>query len=153
MARVSAVCVSEKRKMRKTEQDSVMLIRNYGVEGDAHAGSENRQLSILLEKSLSKMEAEGIHTSPGCCGENIDIAGDIDPHALVPGVKLKLGKSAVVLITEIGKDNSDGHADNVIRNNIFPREGIFAKVLTGGEVKPGDQVLLGTDQTSSTNLG
>jgi len=140
MARVGAVCVSKERKTRKTEQNSVMLIENYGIDGDAHAGAESRQLSILSEMSLSKMEMEGISTSPGCCGENIDIAGDIELHTLIPGVKLKLGKSAVVVITEIGKDNSDGHADNVIRNNIFPREGVFAEVRTGGEVKPDDQV-------------
>ena len=140
MARVSAVCLSDKRQTRKTEQDSVMLIENSGVDGDAHSGEGNRQVSILSELSLSKMESEGISTSHGCCGENIDIQGTIELHTLLPGVKLKLGHKAVVMVTEIGKDNSDGHADNVIQRNIFPEEGIFAKVLEGGSVEPGDPV-------------
>ncbi len=140
MARISAVCLSGERKTRKIKQDSVLLIENFGIEGDAHAGNGSRQLSILSEISLAKMETEGTTTSPGCCGENIDIHGAIELHTLLPGVQLKLGDSAVVRITEIGKDNSDGHADNVIRGNIFPVEGIFVEVLTGGEVKPGDPV-------------
>ena len=140
MARVSAVCLSEKRQTRKTKQDSVLLIESFGIEGDAHAESGPRQVSILSELSLAKMEAEGIATSPGCCGENIDIRGVIELHTLLPGVQLKLGSSAIVRITEIGKDNSDGHADNVIQGNIFPQEGIFAEVLSRGTVKPDDPV-------------
>ena len=84
MARVSAVCLSGKRQTRKTRQDSVLLIENYGIEGDAHAGNGPRQVSILSELSLAKMEAEGITTSPGCCGENIDIRGAIELHTLLP---------------------------------------------------------------------
>ena len=118
----------------------MLLIENFGVEGDAHAGSDSRQVSILSELSLAKMEAAGIRTSPGCCGENIDIDGTIELHTLLRGVQLKLGDSAVVKVTEIGKDNSDGHADNVIKSNIFPLEGIFAEVLIGGTVKPDDPV-------------
>ena len=140
MATVSAVCMSGKRQTRKTEQDSVLLIKDFGIEGDAHAGKGPRQVSILSELSLAKMEAEGIETSPGCCGENIDIRGTVELHTLLRGVQLKLGDSAVVRVTEIGKDNTDGHADNVIQNNIFPVEGVFTEVLTGGTVKPGDQV-------------
>ena len=140
MARVAAVCLSEKRQVRKTKQDSVLLIENYGIEGDAHAGPGSRQISILSGLSLARMEAEGISTCAGCCGENIDVGGAVELHTLLPGVKLKLGDSAIVRITEIGKDNSDGHADNVIQKNIFPREGIFAEILTGGVVKPDDPI-------------
>jgi len=140
MARVSAVCLSGKRQTRKIRQNSVLLIENFGIEGDAHAGNGFRQISILSEMSLAKMESEGITTSHGCCGENIDIHGAIELHTLLPGVQMKLGDSSVVRITEIGKDNSDGHADTVIQGNIFPVEGIFAEVLKGGEVKPCDPV-------------
>ncbi|RKZ09675.1 hypothetical protein DRQ25_05670 [Candidatus Fermentibacteria bacterium] len=140
MARVSAVCLSGKRQTRKVKQDSVLLIENFGIQDDAHAGIGPRQVSILSELSHAKMEAEGIATSPGCCGENIDIHGAIEMHTLLPGVQLKLGESALVKITGIGKDNTDGHADNVIRGNIFPVEGVFAEVLTGGTVKPDDPI-------------
>ncbi|MCK5115863.1 MAG: hypothetical protein KAR44_04640 [Candidatus Aegiribacteria sp.] len=140
MARVSAVCLSEKRQTLKTEQDSVQLIENFGIEGDAHARSGPRQVSILSELSLAKMEAKGVRTSPGCCGENIDIHGTVELHTLLRGVHLKLGESAVVRVTEIGKDNTDGHADNVIQSNIFPVEGVFTEVITGGAVKRNDSV-------------
>ncbi|MCK4504999.1 MAG: hypothetical protein KAW14_05235 [Candidatus Aegiribacteria sp.] len=140
MAEVAAVCLSEKRRVRKTKQDSVLLIENFGIEGDAHAGPGPRQISILSDLSLARMEAEGISTFAGCCGENIDVDGAVELHTLLPGVKLKLGNSAVVRVTEIGKNNSDDHADNVIKGNIFPLEGVFAEVLHGGEVRAGDGV-------------
>ncbi len=140
MARVAAVCLSVRRQVKKIKQDSVILIENHGIEGDAHAGPGSRQISILSELSLARMESEGISTFPGCCGENIDVGGAVELHTLLPGVKIKLGDSAIVKVTEIGKDNSDGHADNVIQKNIFPVEGVFAEVLTGGTVKPGDTI-------------
>jgi molybdenum cofactor synthesis domain-containing protein len=61
-------------------------------------------------------------------------------YTMLPGVRLRIGAAAQVRITEIGKDNSDGHADNVIKGNIFPEEGVFAEVLSDGEVRPGDEV-------------
>ena len=140
MARVTAVCLSERRQVQKIKQDSVLLIENFGIEGDVHAGPGPRQISILSELSLARMEAKGISTCAGCCGENIDVGGAVELHTLLPGVKLKLGNQAVVWLSEIGKDNSDGHADNVIKGNIFPLEGVFAEVLHGGEVRAGDGV-------------
>lgn len=146
MARVVSVCISGKRQTRKSPRDSVRLIKGYGIEGDAHAGSGTRQISILSGTSFAKMEVAGISTSPGCCGENIDIGGCAELHSMIPGVRLRLGENAVLRITEIGKDNSDGHADNVIEGNIFPKEGIFAEVITGGEVFPGDECVVLRDK-------
>lgn len=140
MGRITAICVSDRRKTQKTPCAKATLKSNHGIEGDAHANPGNRQISLLSEESLRKMEAKGISTSPGCCGENIDVSDDIELKTLLPGVILELGKTVLLEITEIGKDNSDGHADNVIEGNIFPQEGVFAKVMTGGEVCPGDRI-------------
>jgi len=112
----------------------------HGLKGDAHAGSSGRQVSLLSEMSLAVMEAKGISTSPGCCGENIDVSAEMELHSLLPGVQLAIGASAVVMTTAVGKDNSDGHADNVIEGNIFPKQGLFADVIRDGEVFPGDRI-------------
>ncbi len=138
MARVMSVNTSERRQTGKTPREKVALITGHGIEGDSHAGQGCRQVSILSDASMAKMRSRGIETFPGCCGENIDIGDCGEMYTLLPGVKFRIGGSAEVRITEIGKDNSDGHADNVITGNIFPEEGVFAEVLRDGEVRPGD---------------
>ena len=142
MARVSAVCASPSRGTAKQPLPSVTLLPGIGVEGDAHAGPGPRQLSILSDMSLARMEQAGVTTSHGCCGENIDITGQMELHTLLPGVRIRLGGEAVVETTGVGKDNSDGHADDVIAGNIFPVEGLFTRVLEGGSLAPGDKVEL-----------
>jgi len=135
---VTAVCSSPSRRTAKKRQAEVTLIAGLGIEGDAHGGPGLRQVSLLSEMSLARMEQAGVGTRHGCCGENIDISADMELHTLLPGVRLLLGNDAVVAVTGVGKDNADGHADLVIEGNIFPREGLFAEVMTGGRVAPGD---------------
>jgi len=86
------------------------------------------------------MERSGARIRPGCCGENVDVSDDMELHTLLPGVMLSLGGDASVRITAVGKDAADGHADAVIPGNIFPTEGLFAEVVAGGRVVPGDSV-------------
>ncbi len=138
MARVISVNSSNERKTRKAPRERVKLLSGFGIEGDAHAGQGHRQVSILSDASMARMRSMGIETFPGCCGENIDIGDCGEMYTMLPGVRFRIGASAEVRITEIGKDNSDGHADNVIRGNIFPDEGVFAEVLNDGEVRAGD---------------
>lgn len=142
MARVTAVCLSESRGTAKRRRTRVTLVPGLGIEGDAHGGPGPRQVSLLSEMSLARMEQGGVRTRHGCCGENIDVSGEMELHTLLPGVRLKLGGDAEVRVTAVGKDASDGHADAVIPGNIFPREGVFAEVLAGGQVAPGDAVEL-----------
>jgi len=140
MAEVTAVCVSKERRTGKLSVGSGYLQSAHGLKGDAHAGSEGRQVSLLSEMSLAEMEAMGISTSPGCCGENIDISAEMELHSLLPGVKLAIGASAVLKTTAVGKDNTDGHAFDVIEGNIFPKQGLFADVTVDGEIFPGDMI-------------
>ncbi len=145
MGTIEAVCTSKERQTRKISRDRVTLLKNHGIEEDAHAGAGPRQISLLSQSSLAKMEAKGIDTAPGCCGENIDISADFELRTLLPGVVLELGEEVQIRITEIGKDNSDGHADYVIEGNIFPNEGVFAEVQTGGGIQPGDCIRIRED--------
>lgn len=140
MARVISVNSSGKRQTQKVSRKSVMLLKDHGIQGDAHAGQGHRHISILSDASMSKMRSRGIETFPGCCGENIDVGDCGEMYTMLPGVRFRIGSSAQVRVTEIGKDNTDGHADNVIEGNIFPEEGVFAEVLKDGEVRPGDEL-------------
>ena len=141
MARVVAVNISEKKKTPKINIHEGKLIEDFGFEGDAHAGKWHRQVSLLASESIEK--AQGMRTDGLCHGmfaENITTEG-IELHTLPVGTKLKIGDSAVIEITQIGKECHDGCAiKELVGKCIMPREGVFGIVLTGGKVKENDEI-------------
>ncbi|MDR3148587.1 MAG: MOSC domain-containing protein [Oscillospiraceae bacterium] len=139
MATVLAVCTSARKGEQKTPQPTITLRPAHGAEGDAHAGTWHRQVSLLGKASVDKLQAKvDVELTPGVFAENILISGDAT--ALKVGDRLQIG-TAELEVTQIGKEC---HADCVIRQKagdcVMPREGVFARVLTGGEVKSGDEV-------------
>ncbi len=140
-ARVVAVCASENKGERKTPVDAVELRVEHGIVGDAHAGEWHRQVSLLAEESIDKMRRRGLSVNAGDFGENITTRG-IDLTALPVGVKVSMGE-ALLEITQIGKECHTRCAIYYQAGDcVMPREGIFAKVLRGGVVKPGDSLIV-----------
>jgi MOSC domain-containing protein YiiM len=141
MTTVIAVCQSEKKGTRKTPMARVTIREEYGVIGDAHADSStHRQVSLLAIESIDKMRGKGLELNPGDFAENITTEG-IDLSVLPIGTRINIGKEVVLEMTQIGKEC---HAGCAIRRQvgdcIMPREGIFARVVRGGEIKPGDRI-------------
>jgi cyclic pyranopterin phosphate synthase len=136
---VVAVNVSEAKGERKKAAAEVMLRSDHGIEGDAHAGTWHRQVSLLAQESIDKMTAAGLDVGPGDFAENITTLG-IDVAALPLGTSVDLGE-ALVEVTQIGKEC---HTRCAIYQQagdcVMPREGIFVRVLRGGRVAPGDTV-------------
>lgn len=141
MAKVIAINISEQKKTPKKTIKEGTLIENFGFENDAHAGKWHRQVSLLAKESIEK--AKGMRTDGLCHGmfaENITTEG-IVLYTLPIGTKLKIGDSAVIEITQIGKECHDGCAiKELVGQCIMPKEGIFGVVLTGGKVKAGDEI-------------
>lgn len=141
MAKVVAINISERKKTPKKTIEEGTLIENFGFENDAHAGKWHRQVSLLAKESIEK--AKGMRTDGLCHGmfaENITTEG-IVLHTLPIGTKLKIGDSAVIEVTQIGKECHDGCAiKELVGQCIMPKEGIFGVVLTGGKVKAGDEI-------------
>ena len=138
-AEVIAVCISENKGERKTPVPSVELLPEHGVKGDAHAGEWHRQVSLLAMESIEKMKRLGLDVDSGDFAENITTRG-IDLVKLPVGSRLKLGE-ATVEITQIGKECHNRCAIyHQAGDCVMPKEGIFAKVLLGGDVKVGDQI-------------
>jgi MOSC domain-containing protein YiiM len=138
---VIAVCRSEKKGERKTPVARVTIREDYGVVGDAHADSAtHRQVSLLAIESIDKMRGRGLELNPGDFAENITTEG-IDLAALPVGSLIHIGGEVVLEMTQIGKEC---HAGCAIRQQvgdcIMPREGIFARVVRGGEIRPGDKI-------------
>jgi cyclic pyranopterin phosphate synthase len=136
---VVAVNVSEAKGERKKPVPEVFLRPEHGIEGDAHAGSWHRQVSLLAQESIDKMSAQGLEVGPGDFAENVTVSG-LEVAALPLGTTVELGE-ALVEVTQIGKECHTRCAIYYQAGDcVMPREGIFVRVLTGGRVAPGDAV-------------
>lgn len=137
---IRAVCLSEEKGTAKRPAERGILIRDWGIEGDAHAGKWHRQVSLLSCESVRAFNEQGAGARDGDFGENLLVEG-IDLKALPVGTVLKIGRGAVLRVTQIGKECHRGCAIRERTGDcIMPREGIFAEVLEGGEVRTGDAV-------------
>jgi MOSC domain-containing protein YiiM len=78
----------------------------------------------------------------GDFAENMATEG-IDWLKVPVGTKLRLGDSAMVEITQIGKECHHKCAIYYQAGDcIMPHEGIFARVLEGGAIRRGDPILV-----------
>lgn len=139
MAEVLAVCVSDKKGMRKTPVPAVVVEENHGIIGDAHSGDWHRQVSLLAQESINKMRSKGLDVHAGDFGENITTLG-IDLVSLKIGERLQVGES-LLEVTQIGKECHNRCAIYYQAGDcVMPKEGIFARVIAGGTVRPVDHV-------------
>ncbi len=137
--RVAAVSVSRKKGEKKTPVPFAVLVEDHGVRDDAHAGPGHRQVSLLARESIEKMRAKGLSVGPGDFAENVTVEG-FDLLGVKPGDRLRVGE-ALVEITQIGKECHDRCAIYFQAGDcVMPREGVFARVVRGGNVAPGDVV-------------
>jgi len=136
--KVVSIAVSKKKGTRKQAVESGLLIEEHGLQGDAHAGSWHRQVSFLSSESIERARDRGLDVSFGDFAENIATEG-IDWGTIPVGNRLEIGDSALVEITHIGKECHNRCAIYYQAGDcIMPREGIFARVLRGGEIRRGD---------------
>jgi MOSC domain-containing protein YiiM len=139
MAKIVAVCVSEKTGTRKTNVHSALVRTNWGIEGDAHAGDWHRQVSLLAMESIEKMRAKGLDVGPGDFAENLTTEG-ISLVDLPIGTKLRLGE-VLAEVTQIGKICHSRCAIYYQAGDcVMPKEGIFVRILQGGRISEGDPI-------------
>jgi MOSC domain-containing protein YiiM len=137
---VVSVNLSRRRTVRKTPGNSGRLILDRGFEGDAHAGDWHRQVSLLGQESIDQMVADGLTVGPGDFAENITTAG-LDLPALPIGSTIRIGSSAVLEVSQIGKVCHTKCAIYYQAGDcVMPRDGVFAVVRAAGEVRVGDRI-------------
>ncbi len=139
--KVLSVNISEKKGVIK-ESVNEIIITEKGVENDAHAGDWHRQVSLLAKESIDKFEEVlGRKLEFGEFAENITTEG-ITLYTMKPGDILNIA-DVKLEITQIGKKcHGDGCAIfSQVGKCVMPKEGIFAKVLKTGKIKPGDEII------------
>jgi molybdopterin adenylyltransferase len=136
--KVLSVNISEKKGTIKIPVEKILLT-GIGVKGDAHSGNWHRQVSLLGKESFEKMEpSAGRNLHYGEFAENITTEG-FPLFKMKPFDRLISGK-ILLEVTQIGKKC---HGNNCAifqetGNCVMPKEGIFCRVLSGGELQAGD---------------
>jgi MOSC domain-containing protein YiiM len=163
---VTAVSRSPRHTLVKQNEDRIRLVAGLGVEGDAHQGAtvkhrsrvardpsqpNLRQVHLIHSELHDELRPAGFAVAPGQMGENITTRG-VDLLGLAAGSRLHLGDSAVVEVT--GLRNPCAQLDKIQKglmaatlgrddeNNLIRKAGIMAIVLSSGEVRPGDPILI-----------
>ena len=163
---ITAVSVSQTHTFSKPNQPSIHLIAGLGVEGDAHLGEtvkhrsrvardpsqpNLRQVHLIHSELHDELQTAGFDVTPGKMGENVTTRG-IDLLALPTGTKLCLGSTAIVKVTGLRNpckqldDYQEGlmaaTLDHDDKGNLILKAGIMAIVLQGGDVQPGDTIVV-----------
>jgi MOSC domain-containing protein YiiM len=139
-AKIVAVCTSKKTGTPKKNVVQATLRVDWGIEGDAHARNWHRQVSLLATESIEKMRAVGLNVGPGSFAENLTTEG-VDLLSLPIGSRVRVGDGVVLEITQHGKICHNKCAIYEAAGDcVMPREGIFARVVVGGDVREGDSI-------------
>jgi MOSC domain-containing protein YiiM len=144
--KVVSVNISRKKGVRKGNVVQSCLLPEFGLKDDAHAGKWHRQVSLLAMESIGKMVRLGLKVGPGDFAENITTQG-LDLLKLPVGTRFRIGENSLLEVTQIGKVCHTRCAIYYQAGDcVMPKEGIFARVLEGGEIKVGDEIrVLGGD--------
>lgn len=141
MGKVISVNISEIRGIQKHNVGRAKLIEDYGIENDAHAGKWHRQVSLLSHEKIEAFRAKGAEVKDGAFGENIVVSG-IDFKTLPVGTRFQCN-DVILEMTQIGKECHHGcEIFQKMGECIMPREGVFAKIIHGGEIAVGDEMTI-----------
>lgn len=138
MCELIAICTSKEKGTAKYMVNEANLIEDFGMEGDAHAGKWHRQVSLLALEKIEDFKAKGADVDFGAFGENLVVSG-IELNKLPIGQKIRVGETELE-VTQIGKKCHDKCAIFYqVGQCIMPTNGIFTRVLKGGNIRVGDK--------------
>jgi MOSC domain-containing protein YiiM len=166
MSVVTAVNQARGHNFSKPSVLSIRLVAGLGIEGDAHAGvtvkhrsrvrrdptqPNLRQVHLVHAELFDELREKGFTVVPGDIGENVTTRG-LDLLALPTGTKLRLGETATVEITGLRnpcvqldtfqKGLMAATLDKDPDGNLVRKAGVMGVVLAGGEVRPGDAIVV-----------
>jgi MOSC domain-containing protein YiiM len=162
--------------MSKPNQPSIRLVKGTGVEGDAHAGAtvkhrsrvardpaqpNLRQVHLIHAELHDELREAGFDVGAGVMGENVTTRG-VDLLGLAAGARLHLGGEAVVELTGLRNPCSqldgiqpglmDATLDRDDNGNLVRKAGVMGIVVRGGEVRPGDTIVVEPPEGESRSL-
>ena len=141
MGKIIAVCTSPEKGTQKQNVGSALLVEDWGIQGDAHAGKWHRQVSLLSYDRVEEFRARGAQVEPGAFGVKLLVEG-FAFKSLPVGSRFGCN-GAVLELTQIGKQcHAHCQIYRQVGDCIMPREGVFTRVLRGGVVRVGDELTI-----------
>ena len=138
---LEAICISDHRGTAKYVIPEAELKADWGIVGDAHAGNWHRQVSLLEREKIEEFRKKGVDVAYGAFGENLIVNG-IDLRTIQVGSLIHVG-ACLLELSQIGKECHDHCAIyKAVGECIMPKEGVFARVLKGGTIQPGDEIIV-----------
>ncbi len=135
---ILAINISDRKGIQKKPVKHAVLVEDFGIEGDAHAGKWHRQVSLLGDEDIDSMREKGIDLGYGDFAENITTRG-INLSGLPVGTRIFMD-DAVLEITQIGKKCHHGcEISRIAGTCVMPEKGVFARVLKGGSITAGSR--------------
>ena len=142
MATLDTICISVKKGTVKVPIPAAELRVGHGIEGDAHAGDWHRQVSLLASESIARVKKVLPDLEDGAFAENLITTGVDWRREAKVGDRVRVGRSVVMEVTQIGKECHTACAIGKATGDcIMPREGIFCRVIEGGRLHPGDELV------------
>ena len=139
--KVLSVNISKEKGTIKQPVSSIVLDHN-GAQHDAHSGPWHRQVSMLGSESVERFSREAKRKIEfGEFAENITTSGIELVHTMP--LDRFINETIELEVTQIGKKchGSNCSIFREVGNCVMPKEGIFARVIRGGELKPGDELV------------
>ena len=141
MGEIIAICISEKRGTQKKRIPEAEFVEDWGIKGDAHAGKWHRQVSLLSHDKIEAFRARGAEVADGAFGENLVVEG-FDFAKMAVGTRFRCN-DVILELTQIGKEcHNCCEIFKKMGDCIMPREGVFPRVLHGGIVREGDELVV-----------
>lgn len=137
---IVAISISYKKGEKKHNTREAMLIKDLGIEHDAHAEGGHRQVSLLMDESIERMRSKGVDIAYGDFAENIVTQG-VNLSNLKLQDLIHIGEDMELQVTMIGKEcRTPCRIYYQVGYCIMPEEGIFCRVLHSGRIRVGDSV-------------
>jgi MOSC domain-containing protein YiiM len=142
MAYLYSICIAQERGQLKKEVPQANVIANFGIENDGHSGDWGRQVTVLNWASVEKANLDhNLHAGPGDFAENLLVDG-LDLSNVGIGGQLKIGDDVILEVTQIGKEDHPSVVTRTLGVSLLPYEGLFCRVIAGGQIQKGDKVEL-----------
>jgi MOSC domain-containing protein YiiM len=146
---ILAVCRSREKGQPKKDEGEGILKEEWGLVGDAHAGSE-KEISLLSQEAVDEYcQQYNLYAPPGSFAENLRTEG-ISLMDLPGGTILTIGESQIQIVAK-GKDHSLRHTYSFQGHSLLPTKGVFARVLKDGKIKKGDKIFITFKNDSITD--
>ena len=119
-------------------------VTTEGIVGDGHDHDKHntpiQAISLFDIEDLDDLKTDGFDVGPGALGENLTVTG-LNVDALGPGDRLKLSGGVELEYTKVRKpcyvlDAIDPQLKEIVQG----RCGGYARVLTAGEIRPGETI-------------